>query len=64
MNSPRICRHIAKAPSANAKTKPLSKSLQSLPNEEFQNFSPMLKEKNKTHQHTGDTDSKENEVVI
>ena len=33
------------------------------PREEFQNFSPRLKEKKiKTRQHTGDTDSKENET--
>jgi len=33
------------------------------PREEFQNFSPRLKEKKiKTRQHTGDTDRKENET--
>jgi len=38
--------------------------LQASPREEFQNFSPRLKEKIKTRQHTGDTDRKEMTSLI
>jgi len=59
-NCQRICKHIAKAPRANAATKALSKSLQSQPKRRILKFfSHAKKKKIKTSQHTGNTDRKE-----
>lgn len=61
--SQRICKHIAKAPRANAPSKALPKSLQSQPKRRISKFFPhAYKKKIKTRQHTGDTDRKENET--
>ena len=46
------CKHIAKAPRANATTKALSKSLQASPSEEFQYFSSTLKKEKKLNKPT------------
>ena len=60
-----ICKHIAKASQAIATPKALSKSLQSHPREEFQNFSPTLKRKKLKHANTLATQTeKKNETVI
>lgn len=52
------------APQAQAQTKACQRVCLPQPRGNFKIFLPLFKEKIKTRQHTGDTDRKENEVVI